>query len=82
MEEFFSCGRCTDIGNSVEKEAYEFEYKATEIISGCTVPGWTDKFKDGCDWYEQNDDPGCPKYGEIEDNAGTTASEACCYCKV
>ena len=36
----------------------------------------------GCDWYEEQDLPGCPYYGYEENYVGEMdpASEHCCYC--
>ena len=39
-------------------------------------PGWTDTDGDACSWYEENDDPGCPRFGA--DDGG---DENCCHCK-
>eukprot|EP00956_Cyclotella_meneghiniana_P014863 scaffold22454_cov58-Cyclotella_meneghiniana.AAC.5 len=43
---------------------------------------WTDSFGDGCDWYESNDDPGCPEYGDWSSANYTeeAANDNCCYC--
>jgi hypothetical protein len=44
-------------------------------------PDWVDGYGDGCDWYEENDDPGCEKCGEESPALdGSTAKENCCYC--
>lgn len=52
-----------------------------EPPSACTdYPNWTDSYEDGCDWYEANDDPGCPLYGENFPGSQGVANEACCYC--
>ena len=48
-----------------------------------STPGWKDLNDRGCDWYEENDYPGCPVYGsyivslfsEVEN-----ADDNCCYC--
>jgi protocatechuate 3,4-dioxygenase beta subunit len=48
----------------------------------CTdTPDWVDGEGDGCDWYKENNEPGCEEDGEecpAED--GSTAKENCCYC--
>ena len=43
--------------------------------------GWEDSYGDGCDWYEANDDPGCPTYGS-GDYGGMmgVADVNCCWC--
>jgi hypothetical protein len=49
----------------------------------CTdTPDWVDAKDYGCDSYEEDDDPGCPKYGSDPDWIGDmgSASENCCYC--
>jgi hypothetical protein len=43
------------------------------------TPNWVDKDGDGCDWYEENDYPGCPSYGNTGGNMGI-ANENCCHC--
>ena len=51
------------------------------------VVGWTDRFGDGCEWYESRDPPGCPNIGSKYGNNtpgpyfGLYAKDACCYCK-
>jgi len=45
------------------------------------LPGWVDFFGDDCSFYEENDQPGCPTYGDSASLDGVTAMEACCYCK-
>ena len=43
----------------------------------CTdSPGWTDSWGDRCEWYEANDSPGCPTYGQSVGGA----TDNCCYC--
>lgn len=46
-------------------------------------PDWKDAYGDGCDWYEDNDEPGCPTHGN--DGVGLrealgVAKDNCCYC--
>ena len=43
------------------------------------TPGWVDYEEDGCDWYETNDEPGCPMYGDFGGNMGS-ANDNCCHC--
>jgi hypothetical protein len=54
--------------------------QAPSICVGNT-PGWVDYDGDGCDWYKENDMPGCPKYGDslIDGNVGV-ADDNCGYC--
>jgi len=44
-------------------------------------PGWTDFAGEDCYWYVSYDIPGCPLYGELFSWDGTTANEACCFCR-
>jgi hypothetical protein len=49
----------------------------------CTgnTPDWVDGDGDGCDWYKENDLPGCEVHGaEGPAEDGSTAKESCCYC--
>lgn len=51
--------------------------------NGCDdLAGWTDAYGDGCEWYEANDEVGCPNYGGLwaNPNTGVTPGEACCFC--
>jgi len=43
------------------------------------TPNWKDDEGDGCDWWEDNDEPGCPEYGWITGDMGY-AKNNCCYC--
>ena len=62
------------IGDATNVPEFEF------VVSMCLdTPGWVDKERDGCDWYEQYDFPGCPDYGNYGGNMGS-ASKNCCYC--
>ena len=56
--------------------------KPTSPCDGNT-PGWTDVDGDGCDWYEANDFPGCPLYGDfgaLENREEGVANDNCCHC--
>jgi hypothetical protein len=44
------------------------------------TPNWVDADGDGCDWYEENDLPGCPKNGSSYEGNMGTADDNCCYC--
>ena len=75
-------------GVEVANGGADLGYGATKYITGdcptlCTNvnPDWVDGGGDGCDWYEEKDDPGCEEYGESYPAAdGSTAKENCCYC--
>eukprot|EP00816_Leptocylindrus_hargravesii_P008624 CAMPEP_0196826896 /NCGR_PEP_ID=MMETSP1362-20130617/93853_1 /TAXON_ID=163516 /ORGANISM="Leptocylindrus danicus, Strain CCMP1856" /LENGTH=1879 /DNA_ID=CAMNT_0042207495 /DNA_START=399 /DNA_END=6037 /DNA_ORIENTATION=- len=41
---------------------------------------WQNDYGDGCGWYKQNDEPGCPEYGDEVFLDGTSAQTVCCYC--
>jgi hypothetical protein len=45
---------------------------------------WEDYVGDRCDWYESNDEFGCPNWGGVpgpdSNNNIITANEACCHC--
>ena len=53
--------------------------QAPSICMGST-PGWEDKDGDGCDWYEENNVPGCPNYGSYYGGEMGVADDNCCYC--
>ena len=36
--------------------------------------GWTDSLDDGCEWYESNNDPGCPNEGHDWENSTTNVT--------
>ena len=54
---------------------------AFEIDPNCTdYEGFEDAYGDGCEWYAEFDDPGCPVEGETLGGDGfedVSASEAC-----
>ena len=45
------------------------------------TPEWVDSFGDGCEWYETNDEPGCPEDGADWDGGMGVANDNCCHCK-
>eukprot|EP00984_Skeletonema_dohrnii_P033037 scaffold28410_cov172-Skeletonema_dohrnii-CCMP3373.AAC.1 len=45
------------------------------------TPGWRDTDGDGCEWYQEFDDPGCPLEGNNYAGEMGSAAENCCYCK-
>lgn len=46
----------------------------------CKDMGWVDKWGDDCRWYEANDQPGCPGYGNYGGDMGL-AKDGCCHCR-
>ena len=55
--------------------------KSSKSPSYCTdTPDWKDSYGDGCDWYEDNERPGCPKYGYLNDGGMGVADDNCCHC--
>ena len=50
----------------------------------CTnLEDWVDSGNYNCTWYIENDEPGCPYFGEWFPNEnGITGNDACCYCQV
>lgn len=50
--------------------------------STCTdFPGFVDSNSRGCEWYEINDEPGCPTYGNVgRESLVLYAGASCCYC--
>ena len=52
--------------------------------ANCTnYPDWTDASGNGCEWYENNDDPECPSYGnQTIGSNNLTAIDSCCYCSL
>ena len=42
--------------------------------------GWEDSYGDGCDWYEANDDTGCPRYGSGDYGGIGVADDNCWWC--
>ena len=45
------------------------------------TPNWVDSYGDGCEWYEANNDPGCPEDGADWDGGMGVANDNCCHCK-
>jgi hypothetical protein len=63
---------CLEGNNSCENESPG----DSEDPSDCTdTVGWTDKWGDGCSWYESNEASGCPNYGKYG------AKDNCCFCQ-
>lgn len=57
-------------------------YCTSGSVSSCTgsTLNWVDVAGDGCDWYEENDLPGCNRHGNLYAGSMGPASENCCYC--
>ena len=50
--------------------------------SACTgnIENWVDSYGDGCDWYEQNELPGCEEISTLYQGEMGSAIDHCCYC--
>ena len=50
--------------------------------SPCTdnTPDWVDVDGYGCEWWEVNDLPGCPIFGDEFEGTMGVANDNCCYC--
>ena len=75
----FACCYCQQIGEEAGQRTTPSCYNIVD---------WEDRDGDGCDWYEQNDDLGCPRYGgrftqlrEGDPFYEISSQEACCYCR-
>ena len=53
----------------------------TNWPTGCDTPNWEDRHFHGCDWYEREEEPGCPINGSVGGKMGP-ANENCCHCVV
>eukprot|EP00526_Cylindrotheca_closterium_P006657 CAMPEP_0113625050 /NCGR_PEP_ID=MMETSP0017_2-20120614/12929_1 /TAXON_ID=2856 /ORGANISM="Cylindrotheca closterium" /LENGTH=751 /DNA_ID=CAMNT_0000535131 /DNA_START=180 /DNA_END=2432 /DNA_ORIENTATION=- /assembly_acc=CAM_ASM_000147 len=86
------CGGGSEDGSTFTKSPTPSPTKF-EIDPNCQdVPGFYDFCGDGCWWYEEQDSPGCPEWGEligtidgdyVETKLGINemeANQACCYC--
>ena len=69
-----------ELGSANENCCYCFSNDVvTPSLCEGSTPGWTDVWGDGCEWYEANDQPGCPKYGmNWEGDMGL--ADNCCFC--
>ena len=53
------------------------------LSSQCiNTPDWVDSYGDGCEWYETNDEPGCPAEGSNWDGGMGLPKDNCCHCQV
>lgn len=55
-------------------------FESTPPTTCINTPNWTDRFGDGCVFYETADDPGCPKEGNLYAGEMGAATFHCCYC--
>jgi hypothetical protein len=53
--------------------------KPTSPCSGNTL-NWEDVDNYTCAWYEANDAPGCPRFGNAYRGSQGVANDNCCYC--
>ncbi len=56
---------------------------APTVFDDCndSPAGWIDSYGDGCEWYEQYEQPGCPYWGHVTDPNGIySANQVCCHC--
>ncbi len=55
---------------------------STSLATTCTgnTENWVDLYGDGCDWYEQNDLPGCDEKGILYEGEMGNAMDNCCHC--
>jgi len=66
--------------------SYKYKPSSTPSLTPTNGPpcydfiGWIDSYKDGCEYYEDYDEPGCPDQGQVSSDDGVLASDACCYC--
>ncbi|KAL3817407.1 hypothetical protein ACHAXA_011036 [Cyclostephanos tholiformis] len=61
--------------------AHERSLRSAKAETQCTdTIGWVDSEGDGCDWYEANDSPYCPYYGNSYDGGMGVADDNCCFC--
>jgi len=75
-----SCCYCSEYGCQDD-----YGWQDVRIYNGIYEDDYYDdgyNFGHGCYWYEEWDEPGCPKYGDTwPDEDGITAREACCHCR-
>lgn len=66
---------------ALKKSGGSYGNSETTVFGGCSnYPNWMDAYGDGCAWYEANDDPGCPYYGNTYDGGQGLPNQACCHC--
>jgi hypothetical protein len=67
----------------VEKGNSSHHLFSRHLSSQCSdTPDWVDSYGDGCEWYETNDEPGCPGYGSDYDGDMGLPKDNCCHCQV
>ena len=74
-------------GSIVNKKQVEKGNSSRHLASQCiNTPDWVDSYGDGCEWYETNDEPGCPSYGSDNDGGWDGGmglpKDNCCHCQV
>jgi hypothetical protein len=62
--------------------AHERSLRSGKAETQCTdTVGWVDFLGYGCDWYEENELPFCPRFGKHSYDGGMGAAiDNCCYC--
>jgi len=79
------CGGGTENANPFAKPP-TYAPTVFSIDNNCQdVPGFQDFCGDDCSWYEGEDSPGCPEWGDLVGTASSSnnqieAKVACCYC--
>ena len=70
-------------GSIVNKKQVEKGNSNRHLSSQCIdTPEWVDSYGDGCEWYETNDEPGCPAEGSNWDGGMGLPKDNCCHCQV
>jgi len=68
------------------QETFVFKYRTDGSGGGGSAscqdtPGFYDTYGDGCEWYNDDNDPGCQIWGDICCAGGFgSPNEECCYC--
>jgi len=80
------CCYCLVTAAPTPRPTYYWQKRTPYPVSSCNgaktggMAGWKDINGSGCDWYEVNDSPGCPRFGDIS-GIGGTAKDNCCFCR-
>ena len=70
-------------GSIVNKKQVEKGNSSRHLSSQCiNTLDWVDSYGDGCEWYEANDEPGCPAEGSNWDGGMGLPKDNCCHCQV
>lgn len=68
-------------GGALAASGGMFSETDSKTVGGCAnYNGWYDSYGDDCSWYEDNESPGCPYWGNTADAGYGTPDEACCHC--